>query len=240
MNASKNLQELLDDALVVQGLTSGRRLAEVAQAAGFVLTHTTVNAIRSGAYKSRPSEETLRAIAWLAGVSEAEAFTAAGLPVPGPPLADELPPGVDQLTAKARRVVIELLRVLVDTEAGGEHVRSAPITHAWESQAPHNPEDSTYEAAFQGVFKNVIKTKSADLRQVLVLGLAEDRLDDALLEALEPILADVHQITRGIVYEETPPERSRHLRAAREGTVDNPPDGTTGEESQDPGTDDPA
>lgn len=136
MNAPKNLRDLLDHALVERGVTSGRRLADVAQREGFDLTHTTVNAIRGGTYKSQPSDETLRAIAWLAGVSVEDAFTAAGLPVPGPPFADELPPGVDKLSPKARRAVIELLRVLVDEEAGEEREdSSAPMKPARESRA---------------------------------------------------------------------------------------------------------
>lgn len=64
-----------------------------------------------------PKEETLRALADLAGVSVETAFHAAGLPVPGPPLADELPPGSDNLSPKSRAAVIQMLRVLIDLES---------------------------------------------------------------------------------------------------------------------------
>lgn len=146
MNEPQSLQELLDAAAARHGL-SMRQLAVKARDADYRVVDTTLNAIRNGTYKSRPREETVRAIGWLAGVSDEVAFTAAGLPVPGPPFADELPPGVDTLTPKKRKVVIELLRVLIDDEeAGGEHdQRSAPKTPAGPGPASNvhalNPPD---------------------------------------------------------------------------------------------------
>lgn len=116
MTEPQTLQALLDVAMARRGATSGRRLAELAQEQGYAVTHTTVNAIRAGAYRSRPSDETLRAIAWLAGRPEQVAFAAAGLPLPGRPFAEELPPGVDALSPRARRAAIEMLRVLVEAE----------------------------------------------------------------------------------------------------------------------------
>lgn len=71
-------------------------------------------AYSQNAYKSVPTDETIRAVAWLAGVSDEIAFMVAGQPVPGPPFAEELPPGVDLLPAKARKAAIDMLRVLVD------------------------------------------------------------------------------------------------------------------------------
>lgn len=110
--------------------TSARQLGFLAQREGFRIVATTINQIRSGSYKSTPSVETIRAIAWLAGVSDEVAFTAAGQPVPGPPLADELPPGVDNLSPKSRKAVIEMLRVLIDLEASShddqEHAEANP------------------------------------------------------------------------------------------------------------------
>ncbi|QDG88840.1 hypothetical protein [Pseudarthrobacter sp. NIBRBAC000502770] len=113
MNKPKSLRELVEVAITRHD-TSGRQLAFLAQREGFTLATTTVNAIRQGTYKSTPTNETIKAIAWLAGVSDEAAFTAAGQPVPGPPFADELPPGVDNLPAKARKAAIDMLRVLVD------------------------------------------------------------------------------------------------------------------------------
>lgn len=98
--------------------TSARQLAMKAQAAGHQIVYTTLNQIRNGTYKSVPNSYTIKAIAWLAGVREEVAFTAAGQTVPGPPLADELPPGADNLSPKSRKVVLDMVRVLVDLEAG--------------------------------------------------------------------------------------------------------------------------
>lgn len=88
---------------------------------GFRIVGTTINQIRNGTYKSVPSAETLRALAWLAGVSDEVAFTAAGQPVPGPPLGDELPHGADNLSPKSRKVVLDMVRVLIDLETGQAH-----------------------------------------------------------------------------------------------------------------------
>ncbi|MGP5219399.1 hypothetical protein [Arthrobacter rhombi] len=129
MNATTSLRKLLQQAKDEQQL-SGRRLADAAQGKGFKVTHATLNSILGGTYKSTPSVETIRAIAWLAGVSDEVAFTAAGQPVPGPPLADELPPGTDNLSPKSRKAVIEMLRVLIDLEASShddqEHAETNP------------------------------------------------------------------------------------------------------------------
>jgi len=109
----RSLQELIDLAVGYDG-SSVRELARKAQGAGFKVTYTTLHQIRNGTYKSTPKDETLRAIAYLARVDDSKAFAAAGQPVPGPPLADELPPGVDLLPAKSRKVLIDMARVLVD------------------------------------------------------------------------------------------------------------------------------
>lgn len=92
---------------------SGRKLAEMAQQQGFALVSTTVNQIRSGAYKSQPTDDTIKAIAWLAGVSERAAYEAAGRRMPGKPFAEDLPPGVDNLGPKERKAAVEILRALV-------------------------------------------------------------------------------------------------------------------------------
>src|SRR5690625_293988 len=96
---------------------SARQVALKAERAGHGLTHTTLNQMRKGTYKSDPREDTLRALAWLAGISEKDAFAAAGKNSPGPPLADELPPGSDNLSPRSRKVIVDMLRVLIDLES---------------------------------------------------------------------------------------------------------------------------
>lgn len=123
MKPTNSLPELIDLA-VSKHKTSVRQMSFVAQKNGYRVTATTLNQIRNGSYKSKPSQETLAAIAWLAGVDEALAFAAAGQPVPGPPLADELPPGADNLSPKSRKAVVEMVRVLVDLETINNDTRT--------------------------------------------------------------------------------------------------------------------
>lgn len=113
VNEPKSLNELLDLATQRHGAESGRALERIARDSGYQIVHTTINAIRKGTYKSKPSDDTIRAIAWLAGVSDKIAFTAAGRRNPGPPFAEELPPGVDDLSPRERKAAIEILRTLV-------------------------------------------------------------------------------------------------------------------------------
>lgn len=107
-----SLQDLINKAADDRAM-AGRALAELAQKHGFEITHGTVNSIRSGSYKSRPSDGTLRAIAWLAGVSDEVAFEAAGRKVPGRPFAEDLPPGVDELEPRQRKAAVEMLKAMV-------------------------------------------------------------------------------------------------------------------------------
>ncbi len=117
VNEPRTLRDLVLDARQARA-TSNRQLALAAQRAGFKIVDTTLNGIANGTYKARPTSETIRAIAWLADVDEEVAFAAAGVPVPGPPFAEELPPGVDHLSKRSRRAAIEVLRALVEAERG--------------------------------------------------------------------------------------------------------------------------
>jgi len=128
---TNSLPELIDLA-VSKHKTSVRQMSFVAQKNGYRVTATTLNQIRNGSYKSKPSKETLVSIAWLAGVDEALVFAAAGQPVPGPPLADELPPGADLLSPKSRKAVVDMVRVLVDLEAGSNAEQTST-----EQESPH-------------------------------------------------------------------------------------------------------
>jgi transcriptional regulator with XRE-family HTH domain len=70
MTNMRLLAELVDRASANYNGASGRRLAEAAKAAGFEVSHSTLNKIRKGTYESEPSVATLRAIAHLARVPE--------------------------------------------------------------------------------------------------------------------------------------------------------------------------
>lgn len=100
--------------------TSGRQLAMRAQAHGFDITVTTINHLKAGTYKYNPSAETIRAIAWLAGVDDSVAFEAASQRIPGPPFSKELPEDVDHLSPRSRKIILELTRALIDMESDHE------------------------------------------------------------------------------------------------------------------------
>lgn len=70
MTDMRLLAELVDSASKRHNDASGRRLAEIAKADGFDVSHSTLNKIRKGTYTSEPSVATLRAIAHLARVAE--------------------------------------------------------------------------------------------------------------------------------------------------------------------------
>lgn len=112
VNETDTLKGLIEKARRDRG-ASARQLAKQAQDAGFKIVGTTLNAIENGTYKSRPSDDTIRAIGWLAGASDDVAFTAAGRRNPGPPFANELPPGVDDLSPAERGAALAVLRTLV-------------------------------------------------------------------------------------------------------------------------------
>lgn len=102
VNASPSLNAPVEIA-VERHQTSVRQLTILVQKQGFKVTHTTLIQVLSGTYKSVPSEATIRAIAWLAGVDASIAFTAAGQHVPGPPFAEGSRPASTTSRPKRRR-----------------------------------------------------------------------------------------------------------------------------------------
>lgn len=155
--------------------TSGRQLGMMAREQGFRVTGTTINQIRSGTYHSAPSPDTVRAIAWLAGVPEKVAFTAAGQTVPGPPLGEELPPGADNLPPKARKAVIEYMRVLIDQqEQIRELTQQLETAQASERSGGGAP---AREDARPGQKNDAEAPEDFDLAAHPLMGLAADEID---------------------------------------------------------------
>lgn len=113
MAADMTLRDLVNQALDRHNATSGSELARLAKNNGYSIVHTTINHLRAGTYRSRPGRETLRAIAWLAGVPERVAYTAAGQPIPGKPFAEELPPNADLMSPEERDLVIRTIRMIL-------------------------------------------------------------------------------------------------------------------------------
>lgn len=108
----KSLMELIEIAAKRHGGASGRRLADLAQQAGHDISHATLNRLRQGAYASRPTDASIRAIAYLAEVPETVAFAAVGV---RPPAADqyEVPAEAQRMNTRQRRALDELLRAFV-------------------------------------------------------------------------------------------------------------------------------
>ncbi|MGN0100714.1 MAG: hypothetical protein ACI39C_07225 [Dietzia sp.] len=118
MNAPRTLRELLEEASGYGELSTRQLEAKVHSAVekGDLrgkLNRATIAQILNGSYRKRPTDDTIRAIAYLAGVNDEVAFTAAGRRAPGRPFAEDLPDGVDDLTPKEREAAVYMLRVLV-------------------------------------------------------------------------------------------------------------------------------
>lgn len=224
VNEPHSLQELIDVAMTRRDIRSGRGLANLAQAHGFRLTNTTVNALRAGTYKSRPTDETVRAIAWLAGVSDAVAFTAAGLRVPGPPFADELPPGVDILPPKKRKAVIELLRVLIEDEevmANAQH--AAPMKH-----------DLTVHSTGSGKTMSIVEAKSREATPARPdregVPRAAAGPDESVVQSADDPVDGVPDFRAMAARNTGMPSRGQQLREEQDAVGENPDVGTPAQE----------
>lgn len=190
---------------------SGRQLAALAQKHGFRVVGTTLNALIAGTYKSTPSDETVRAVAWLAGVTESEAFAAAGLPIPGPPLSDELPPGVDVLSPKARRVVVELLRVLVEQEEGGEHEQRSTSTSPPRSDRGPQQRDL---AVVQKLVRERLAADPPDVLHFLEDGPVEAAFRATLTAYLDGVLTDAFDQAESLLDPATSSQRPLRLHTS--------------------------
>ncbi|MCM6774929.1 hypothetical protein NDR87_26150 [Nocardia sp. CDC159] len=130
------LQGVADRGLSTRAME--KRVEDAARSAGtdMRLNRGTASLILSGKYKSRPSDATIRAIAFLAEVPQRVAFEAAGRPSPAAPFKDELPEGVDQLSPKRRRVAIEVLRALIEAEQLEHRAEEAAVAAADDAARP--------------------------------------------------------------------------------------------------------
>lgn len=101
----------------------GRGLARIAVENQHKITATTIDAILSGKYTSRPSPATLDALAYLSGETKATVYAAAGVPYHNVSLAEQLPPGVDELDVDERQAIIEIARTLVKQSRREQQLR---------------------------------------------------------------------------------------------------------------------
>lgn len=105
----RSLIDLIDIAAKRHGGASGRRLAEMAQEGGHDISHATLNRLRQGTYATRASDASIRAIAYLADVSENTAFAAAGVNAPSG-VAYQPPREAQRMSARQRKALDELIR----------------------------------------------------------------------------------------------------------------------------------
>ncbi|MEQ7847766.1 hypothetical protein [Nocardioides kribbensis] len=117
---TQTLADLLRQAMDKRGVRSGRALADLTSGREHTIDRTQVNNILRGTYKHRPGDSLIKAVAWLAAVDDEVAFKAAGIPMPGPPFAAELPPGVDNLGPQERRAIITVIRAFLGVAEEGE------------------------------------------------------------------------------------------------------------------------
>lgn len=115
-NTSKSLIDLIDIAARHHDGASGRRLADLAQGAGHDVSHATLNRLRQGTYATRPSDASIRAIAYLADVSENTAFAAAGLRTPAT-VAYQPPREAQRMSTRQRKALDEVIRAFTPDEA---------------------------------------------------------------------------------------------------------------------------
>lgn len=117
---SKSLIDLIEIAATRHDGASGRRLAELAQRAGHDISHATLNRLRQGTYATRPSDASIRAIAYLADVSENVAFAAAAVAAPAA-VVYQAPAEAQRMTTRQRKALDELIRAFAagDTPAPG-------------------------------------------------------------------------------------------------------------------------
>lgn len=106
---SRSLIDLIEIAATRHGGASGRRLAELAQRAGHDISHATLNRLRQGTYATRPSDASIRAIAYLADVSENVAFAAAAVTAPAA-VVYQPPAEAQRMTTRQRKALDELIR----------------------------------------------------------------------------------------------------------------------------------
>ena len=156
---SKSLIDLIEIAATRHDGASGRRLAELAQRAGHDISHATLNRLRQGTYATRPSDASIRAIAYLAEVSENVAFGAAGVSAPAA-VVYQAPAEAQRMTTRQRKALDELIRAFAagDTPAPGAGLdfgrllaARERLTTALTAAGEHVAADRLVEAAREAV-----------------------------------------------------------------------------------------
>lgn len=134
----ESLSDLMQAAVARLDM-NGRQLADYAAGHGHKIDRTSVYDLIADRYRRSPHASTVRAIAFLAGVSESRAFKAAGLTPPGKPFAAELHDDADWLDREQRRAVNELIRLLAAARKMGLSGGSGRTSLALVADEPEQP-----------------------------------------------------------------------------------------------------
>lgn len=121
----ETLAEVVERAVARRNMSLAD-MAVLANQNGHQISTSPLGLIRTGRYYRHPRVPMLRALAWLAELPEAQVFALVGQPEPGPPLADDLPPGADYLSPASRQAVIALVRRLVAQERAEDDADDRP------------------------------------------------------------------------------------------------------------------
>ncbi|MBB1034610.1 hypothetical protein G6031_09440 [Dietzia sp. CQ4] len=233
MNAPRTLRELLEEASGY-GELSTRQLemkVDAAREKGWLrsrLNRATIAQILNGSYKSRPTDDTIRAIAYLAGVTDEVAFTAAGRRTPGRPFSDDLPDGVDDLTPKEREAAVYMLRVLVQQRRELNHHEDQDTTHS-QSVTPADGEARPSGTPMKGADVAWLEDHRAPD--------VDDMLDRVTAEARRQNAADEEGRDEPLPYDPEQLHAARDLPGPSQGELRRRPGKDAGEDNQDPGDD---
>lgn len=113
---TKQPRTLRDVALIAKDRhdgAGGRKLALVAKERKHSVSYGTIDSILAGTYTRKPSIKTLKALAYLADIPEAQVFEIAGMRAPSVSVAEQLPEGVDELGPDERQMLIDIARGLI-------------------------------------------------------------------------------------------------------------------------------
>lgn len=92
----------------------GRGMERLAESGGKWISRSTFDRIYAGTYRSRPTTETLVALAYLANVSEERVYKAAGRKYESRKFADDLPDEIDNLTGEQREALLSTARAFLN------------------------------------------------------------------------------------------------------------------------------
>lgn len=151
---TKQPRTLRDVALIAKDRhdgAGGRKLALVAKERKHSVSYGTIDSILAGTYTRKPSIKTLKALAYLADIPEAQVFEIAGMRAPSVSVAEQLPEGVDELGPDERQMLIDIARGLI-RQTRREQKLIVALRQAQESGPDERTEEEVTEPRTQGTY----------------------------------------------------------------------------------------